>query len=100
MSCPFSLPHINFLRELHTDFNTLEKTILFVILAKLADDVDDIIDFAHCFAGQNSVEIAEILPYFIIIDTTVFDVDEIQNFKQGRGCGGVVIEVVIRQELV
>ena len=99
MSCPYSLPQINLLRQFHTNLNALEKTILFVIPAEIADDVDDVIDFAHCFAGQSGVEITEIMPYFIAVDTAVFNVDEIQNLEQGGGCGGAVIETIIRQKL-
>ena len=71
-----------------------------MVTAEVADDVDDVIDVAHCFAFQRGIEITEIMPYFIVIDAAIFNVDEIQNLKQGRGCGGVVIEAVIRQKFL
>lgn len=84
MGCPcFLLCNICFLSQSDADFDTFLEAVFFVVTAEVADRVDNLIHFPEGFSVHGCVEVIEILPDDLIIESIELCVDIEQHLQQG-----------------
>ena len=84
MGCPcFLLCNICFLGQSDADFDAFLEAGFFVVTAEGTDRVDDLVHFPEGFAVHGYVEIIEVLPDDLVIESIELRVDIEQHLQQG-----------------
>ena len=85
---------IYFLCQSDTDLNTFLKSSLFMVPAECTDWVDDLVHFPEILAVHGCVEIIEILPDDLFVESVELCIDIEQHFQQGFRIAVLVIRRV------